>query len=42
MLGWPPNWKEFAPDGFDAPKMNPDVGGDIGCCPNVAIVSGEA
>ena len=31
MLGWPPNWKGLAPGGFDAPKTNPDVGGEIGC-----------
>ncbi|MBA0750308.1 hypothetical protein Gogos_001724 [Gossypium gossypioides] len=27
MLVWPPNWTEPAPDGFDAPKTNPEAEG---------------
>lgn len=39
LLGWPPNWKGFAPGvGVGVgPKMNPDDGGVTGCCPNAGI-----
>ena len=42
MLDWPPNWKELALNGFDAPKVNPDAGGEIGCWQNVGTVGREA
>ena len=42
MLDWPPNWKELAPNGFDVPKVNPDVGAEIGCWQNVGTVGREA
>ena len=42
MLDWPQNWKELAPNGFDAPKVKPDAGGEIGCWQNVGTVGREA